>query len=204
LDRCSVAATVKPPLARFVLRRAVRKFVPVEEETNETASYQTGEHCQWEGSGRQSKTNTTNVNHSLEALAEDCDKREDEHGILCRPRFEASHETNRPGRRLLGFHGFGQLDLPFVLEFIDTQECRAHQGNDDYSNNTEDSFPYVLGIGEKVLVKGVKGTYHASTDAETDEEAGSYSEPYLSRTLSMIAGLNHIVAERAGKTYLLD
>ena len=72
-----------------------------------------------------------------------------------------------------------ELDSPLVLKLRHAQERSADDRDDDRSQESEDTFPDVLGTCEGVRVQAVESTDHAGADDETDENAQADAEPDL-------------------------
>jgi hypothetical protein len=77
----------------------------------------------------------------LDAFAQDSNEGQDEHSVFLAPLLEATTCWQTGVFRL---EDLLDLDAPFVLQFADAQQCRAHYCDDDAGDNGKYTFPDVL------------------------------------------------------------
>jgi len=159
---------------------------PVDEVSNKTTSSQSTDDSKRERCCRQTETDTTNENDSLEALSQDSDERQHEHCIFFCPALESSR-GRACGGGLLGLQSLSELDSPFVLQLRHSKERCAHDGDDQARDYAEGSLPDVLGGSEMILAESVEGSDHTASNDETDGQAKTDAPPHLSN-VSMKVG----------------
>lgn len=120
------------------------------------------------------------LQHSLDALTEDSNKRQDKHGVFLRPHFQLALH-GQLGVLLL--QNLGNLDTPLILELADTEQSSAHDSNDHTGEDAEDTLPDVLCSLKGVAACRIEGTNHTSTDDEADDNACSNAVPDLGESV---------------------
>lgn len=117
--------------------------IPVYEVSDETAAADANEDRKREGAGRKPQADTADEDDRFQALAQYGDEWEHEHGVLLAPKLEAAARSRCLGA-IFGLDGPGQLDTPLVLQLGHTEKRRAHDTDDDGSEEAKGTLPDVL------------------------------------------------------------
>ena len=150
----------------------------VDEESDQGATTKTADDSKRERTGWKTQADTADEDNRFEALPEDSDERQEEHGVFLAPEFEAAAFYFTSGG-VLGFELSGELDAPFILELGDAEKSGAHDTDDQGCNQTKGAFPDVFGACPFVFAETVESSNQASTDDETDSKAHGGSHPDL-------------------------
>ena len=150
----------------------------VDKESNQGTTTKTADDSKRERTGWKTQANPTDEDNRFEALPKDSDERQEEHGVLLTPEFEAAAFYFASGA-IFGLELSGELDAPFVLELGDAEKSSAHDTDDQGCYKTKGAFPNVFGACPFVLPEAVESSDQASTDDETDGKAHSSSHPDL-------------------------
>ena len=154
-------------------------YLLIDEITYEASARETSDYWKWKCRSRRSDADASYEDHCLEALAENSDERQDEHGIFLTPFLEASAERSGFLGAVFGFKGLSELDPPLVLKLGDSKESGTHDGDDDGCEKSERTLPEVFACSPMIFTDGVKSTNEAGPDADANEQANGGTEPYL-------------------------
>lgn len=152
-------------------------IIPVNEVTAKRSSCQTSGYSQGERGCREGEADAADEDDCLQTLAKDGDEGQEEHGVLFGEALEPLAQFT--ALVILGFHGLGNLQAPFVLQLGHAQQSGTHDCDDDGCDQTKGTFPDVRCGGEVVDAVAVEGTDDATTNDEADCETGTDTPPNL-------------------------
>lgn len=150
----------------------------VDEKADDVSADDTSYHRNREGRSWKAEADTADENDGLQAFPEDGDKRQNEHGVLFTPAPEAAACGSFGD--VFGFESLRKLHPPLFFELRDTEQCSAHQGDDDGRDQAKDSFPDVLGPGPVVFPQAIEGSNQTGSNGNADEQSDKGTAPDLS------------------------
>lgn len=178
LELCCVA-TARTSSAIVNVSTMTHGSLPIDQIPNCTTSSQATDDSKRKRRSRQTQTNTSNENHSFQSLPKHRDKRQQKHSILLTPLLKPRPRTPLDLLIIL-LQRHRNLHPPLVLQLGHAKQRRAHHGDNNRSEQTEDTFPDVFGAREVVFAKAVEGADQPAADDEADCEPEGDADPDLS------------------------